>query len=221
MESTAEGCVADDELGYLYVAEEAVGIWKYGAEPDAGANRATVDEVGSALDADVEGLAIYYGPEGAGYLIASSQGSDQFAAYQRGGDNPHVTNFQIVDSSAIDGTSGTDGIDVISTPLGPGFPNGLFVAQDGDNDSQNQNFKLVPWEIVAGSQSPALAITNDWDPRGERPTGLSTTPLPSVTPLPLTSWAVANSSVSAAADDESQGAGAAETWHSRQGVNRS
>ena len=30
-----EGCVADDGLGKLYVSEEAVGIWKYGAEPTA------------------------------------------------------------------------------------------------------------------------------------------------------------------------------------------
>ena len=33
--SQLEGCVADDELGYLYVGEEDVGIWKYSAEPDA------------------------------------------------------------------------------------------------------------------------------------------------------------------------------------------
>ena len=28
--SVVEGCVADDELGHFYVAEEAVGIWKFG-----------------------------------------------------------------------------------------------------------------------------------------------------------------------------------------------
>ncbi len=81
MESTSEGCVADDDLAYLYVAEEAVGIWKYEAEPDASSSRVSVDEVGTTLDADVEGLTIYYGPEGAGYLIASSQGSGEYAAY--------------------------------------------------------------------------------------------------------------------------------------------
>ncbi|HEV3365131.1 MAG TPA: phytase, partial [Acidimicrobiia bacterium] len=31
--SESEGCVADDELGHLYISEEDVGIWKYGAEP--------------------------------------------------------------------------------------------------------------------------------------------------------------------------------------------
>jgi hypothetical protein len=177
-----------------------------------------VDQVGTALDADVEGVAIYYGDEGEGYLIASSQGSDGFAAYDRGGDNAHVANFQIVDSGAIDGASGTDGIDVISTPLGSGFPNGLFVAQDGDNDSQNQNFKLVPWEIVAGSQSPALSIFGNWTPRGERPTGVtpapiapdSVTPAPAVSPQPAMAWALASASVAAADDDEVTGAASAD-----------
>ena len=37
--STAEGCVADFDLGWLYIAEEKVGIWKYGAEPDSGSAR--------------------------------------------------------------------------------------------------------------------------------------------------------------------------------------
>src|SRR5690606_24545150 len=32
--SQTEGCVADDELGVLYVAEEDVGLWRVGAEPD-------------------------------------------------------------------------------------------------------------------------------------------------------------------------------------------
>ena len=30
-----EGCVADDDLGNLYISEEDVAIWKYGAEPTA------------------------------------------------------------------------------------------------------------------------------------------------------------------------------------------
>ncbi len=33
--SEAEGCVADDERGALYVSEEEVGLWRYGAEPEA------------------------------------------------------------------------------------------------------------------------------------------------------------------------------------------
>jgi 3-phytase len=198
MGSTAEGCVADDDLAYLYVAEEDVGIWKYEAEPEAGAARVAVDEVGSSLEADVEGLTIYYGPDGAGYLIASSQGSGEYAAYERAGDNHHVTSFQIVDSASIDGTTDTDGIDVMSAPLGARFPNGLFVAQDGDNDTGNQNFKLVPWESVAGS---ALVVDTDWDPRGDSPPDLPRAPItPDITTTP-SSWSVGRAAIQAAEDD--------------------
>jgi len=201
MESTAEGCVADDDLAYLYVAEEAAGIWKFEAEPNGGSSRVSVDQVGSILDADVEGLTIYYGPDGAGYLIASSQGSGEYAIYNRTGDNDHVSNFQIVDSASVDGTSSTDGIDVMSAPLGAGFPNGIFVAQDGDNDSGNQNFKLVPWDVVAGSSSPSLAIETGWNPRGDSPTNLPRVALPSDITMTPSNWSVGRAAVSAAEED--------------------
>jgi 3-phytase len=86
--SQSEGCVADDELGHLYIGEEDRGIWKYGAEPTAGRGRTAVGTVGDGhLVADVEGLSIAYGAAGSGYLIASSQGDSTFAVYERGGSN--------------------------------------------------------------------------------------------------------------------------------------
>ena len=47
-----------------------------------------------------------------------------------------------------------------SAALGPAFPKGLFVAQDGSNTkpSANQNYKLVPWEAIASKFSPPLMI---------------------------------------------------------------
>ena len=149
--SQTEGCVADDELGNLYIGEEAVGIWKYGAEPGAGTTRTKVDSTGSAgyLTKDVEGLTIFYGSTGSGYLIASSQGSDSFVVYRREGTNPYVATFQIVAGNGIDAVTQTDGIDVSSASLGPVFPQGIFVAQDGRNDGCNQNFKLVSWQAIA------------------------------------------------------------------------
>ncbi len=164
--TTSEGCVADDELALLYVAEEGEAIWKYEAEPDRGSDRVAVDAVGSRLEADIEGLTIYYGPEGRGYLIASSQGSSEFVVYRREGSNEYVTRFQIADGR-IDGVSNTDGIDVVGIPLGSAFPTGFFVAQDGDNDPANQNFKLVPWHVIARVARPELMIHTDWNPRGE------------------------------------------------------
>ena len=144
--SLVEGMVADDELGYLYLGEEDRGLYKYGAEPgDSTSNRVTVDLVGSStgLVADVEGLAIYYRPDGIGYLLASSQGNNRFNVYRREGNNAYLGTFQIANGlfgSAID----TDGIDVINMSLGPLYPQGLFVAQNNDLD-----FKFVRWDDIA------------------------------------------------------------------------
>ena len=50
----------------------------------------------------------------------------------------------------------TDGIALVATSLGPEYPTGLLVVQDGfirkpARPTQNQNFKLVSWEAVASA----------------------------------------------------------------------
>jgi 3-phytase len=166
--SVAEGCVADDETGALYVAEEDVAIWRYGAEPGAGTGRAQVDAVGAGrLTADVEGLTLVYGAAGTGYLLASSQGDSTYAVYRRDTNAP-VARFRVVDG-AVDGTSYTDGIDALAYPLGPGYPAGAFVAQDDTNPGGTQNFKIVPWERVV--TAAGLVSGGGVDPRTLVPLG--------------------------------------------------
>ena len=167
--SKTEGMVADDELGFLYIGEEDVGIWKYGAEPGDGSHRVLVDhtEDGGHLEADIEGLTLYRTSDGTGYLIASSQGDSTFAVYTRERDNRYLGSFRIVTGREIDEVTGTDGIAVSNAKLGPLFPNGLFVAQDNDNGDQPQNFKLVPWEAIARSGPfPFVVDTRLTDPSG-------------------------------------------------------
>jgi 3-phytase len=176
--SRTEGCVADDVYGVLYFAEEKKAIWKYGAEPGDGSSRTQVDSVsGGRLDDDIEGLTIYYASDGSGYLIASSQGNKEFVVYRRDGNNAYVMTFKIVDGNGIDGVVATDGIDVTNVSLGPTFPYGVFVAQDGANDNGNQNFKLVPWEAIADAVRPPLLIDTSWDPRTGASGGGSTLPV--------------------------------------------
>jgi len=163
--SQTEGCVADDELGFFYIGEENRGIWKYPASPEGGNERMQVDDVSSRyLKADIEGLTLYYGREGKGYLIASSQGNNTFAVYEREGDNHYLGSFTIV-SGEIDRVQETDGIDVCSSSLGENFPYGVFVAQDGRNKTnkseENQNFKLVPWEEIARAFKPELMMRGE------------------------------------------------------------
>lgn len=148
--SESEGCVADDDHGLLYVAEENVGIWRLSAEPDGGEARRLVDSVGfwGRLENDVEGLALYRGADGRGYLLASNQGKGDFLAYRREGSNACVGRFRVAAGGAIDGVSHTDGIAVSSAALGPDFPRGVLVVQDDENEGGRQNFKLIPWEHV-------------------------------------------------------------------------
>jgi 3-phytase len=150
------------------VGEENAGIWKYSAEPSGGDARIMVDSTEDGnLTADVEGLALYYGPDGSGYLVASNQGADNYVIYERAGENKFIGIFHVVadESFGIDGASETDGLDVTSASLGPAFPNGVLVVQDGRNitPSDRQNFKLVPWERVAKAMN--LDVHSGYDPR--------------------------------------------------------
>jgi 3-phytase len=104
---------------------------------------------GSVLTADLEGLAIYDKGNGTGYLIASSQGSDEFVLFDRIS-GAQRGRFRIA-SGAVDGVTHTDGIDVTSDFLGSTYPTGMFVAQDDRNDTGNQNFKLVPWTVISNA----------------------------------------------------------------------
>lgn len=152
--SQAEGCVADDETGAFYIAEEDVALWKYGAEPETGDARTMVTSVDTnpALKDDLEGVSIYYGHDGTGYLVLSSQGNNSYAVFDRKAPHAYIGSFTVVagDGTGIDGSSETDGLDVTAAPMGPAFPHGAFIAQDGRNiaPEEHQNFKLVPWEDI-------------------------------------------------------------------------
>jgi 3-phytase len=168
--SIAEGLVADDEYGCMYFSEENRALWKFDAEPEGGVlpiGRVDIPN-GERLTADIEGLTIYYGNDGKGYLIASSQGSDRYVLYTREGGNSYVATFQVADGK-YDKTTETDGIDVLSFGLGDKFPNGIFIAQDDENvtdgKTYNQNFKLVSWDKIAGGAPTPLLTDNKVDPR--------------------------------------------------------
>lgn len=150
----AEGCVADDETGALYVAEEDVGLWRMGAEPNTGSAKTMIAAIkdNPALKDDLEGVGLVTQPDGTGYIVVSSQGNDSYAVFKREDRNEYLGSFAIGANSTlgIDGVSETDGLDVTGLSVGPGFESGLMVAQDGRNVSppENQNFKLIPWESV-------------------------------------------------------------------------
>jgi len=164
--SQSEGCVADDVFADFYISHESTGIWQYGAEPTDGNSRTAVDLVTAGhLTSDVEGLTIYYTNDNKGYLMASSQGSSEYVIYDRLGNHDYLSTFEIGAGNGIDVVTATDGIDVANVSLGPLFPQGAFLSQDGDNDPKQTNFKLVPWQDIAHGTNPDLTIDTSWNPR--------------------------------------------------------
>ncbi|MES3097963.1 phytase [Sphingomonas faeni] len=143
----SEGCVVDDRTGLLYVAEEDVGLWRFDADPSAPVTATPIAKVdGKTLVADAEGLALAPSGRNGGYLVVSSQGDNAYTLYSLPGVT-YAGRFQI-GGGAIDGTSDTDGIELMLGNSGAAYPQGLFVAQDGDNAPATQNFKYVSWAGV-------------------------------------------------------------------------
>ncbi|KOG11794.1 MULTISPECIES: phytase [Streptomyces] len=169
-----EGMVVDPADGTLYAGQEDVGIWRLRA--DLTGEPELVDKVreygvpgtydeqteecaagtdpgfgGTRISADVEGLALVTETDGDGYLLASSQGDDTFAAYdrEREDDNEYEGGFRITPAGGVlDGSEECDGAAALNAPLGSRYPRGLLVVQDGhdspgDGDRPATGFKFV------------------------------------------------------------------------------
>ena len=155
--SEAEGCVADPVTGALYVSEEVVGVWRYGAEPSAGPARTMVDRVRPRghVAADAEGITLVERGR-RGVLIVSAQSSGRpnksyFTVYARRAGNDFIGSFRIATGHRADMCSRTDGIHAYAGRLGKAFPEGIFICQDDRNTAPRrglQNFKFTPLQRI-------------------------------------------------------------------------
>jgi len=139
-----EAVAVDDALGWVYYSDEGAGIRKYAADPAAAdANRELALFGTTGWEGDREGLAIWAQPDGTGYLVATDQiaGRSEFHVFPREGTGgrPHdqAKEIAIFKSPADE----TDGIEIVSAPLGPKFPKGLLVAMN----SGPKNFLFFSW----------------------------------------------------------------------------
>lgn len=193
-----EGMAVDQEEHVLYAAQEAVGLWRvelddaefekpelldrvreYGTPwtYDTAEEECVVDTAhdpgfgGEHLSADAEGITVYHAGDGAGYVLASSQGDNTFAVYDREGDNAFLGSFAIGDGATTDGVQHSDGSTVVNVPLGRSFPQGMLITHDGeatpaDGEREGTNFKFTPWQSVAGAFPEPLTVdTDSFDPR--------------------------------------------------------
>jgi len=147
--SISEGCAADPETDALYIAEENVGVWRYGLNPASGAARSLIQPIApGVLVADAEGLTILKDGK-ARYLIGSSQGDSTFPVWRIDGAAPEYKGrFVVRDGDGVDGITGTDGLDAQGGFISERFPEGVVVIQDDVNDVGTQNFKYVDWRTI-------------------------------------------------------------------------
>jgi 3-phytase len=152
-----EAVAVDDDLGYVYYADEGDGIHKWHADPDAPAAGSELAHFGrEGFVGDREGIGIYTRPDGTGYIICTDQiaGSTRYLVYRRQGEpwrpHDHSRVLAILHSEA----DSTDGIEVSSRPLGPTLPEGALVAMN----SAPQNFLVFDWRYVV-ARAPALRGT--------------------------------------------------------------
>ena len=187
--SLAEGLAADDVNGVIFISVEDVAFQVLGAEPSDSATRTTVDAVGGGhLVADVEGCDIAYDRAGgAGYVLVSSQGNSTFHVYDLLSPYAWRKSFTIV-ADVVDGSTDCDGLSVTRKYLGPDWPNGIVVVQDGANAPSGTNFKyadaadiLGGYDSYTGSAISTLAALTQTAAGQTNPphfTGTATTTLP-------------------------------------------
>ncbi|MDP4709878.1 MAG: phytase [Saprospiraceae bacterium] len=158
-----EGLVFDRIGGQLYLAEENGGIWRWDpAQPGQDAQLLIPLSEQPHFKADLEGLAIYYAQDQIRYLLVSSQGNHRYGVFEiapNGLDYQGV--FRTQATPKTDASQETDGIEIVSCPLGSLFPSGILLVQDGKNTApgqgrQHQNFKIIDWRDIAGAFSPPL-----------------------------------------------------------------
>ncbi|KAL4933794.1 uncharacterized protein BDV17DRAFT_286606 [Aspergillus undulatus] len=172
-----EGCVPDEENGFIFLGEEPFGLWRYEAEPEGSDEGYLVAETGDGtLYADVEGVTLLPGKTAEkGLIVVSCQGVSAYSVYRRQEPHEHVLTFTIGEKTdgSVDGVTNTDGAAGVSTGLNGDFPQGLLVVHDDANQlaeggtAELASFKLVSLADVLGVDERSLLaeVDSEWDPR--------------------------------------------------------
>ena len=71
-----------------------------------------------------------------------------FPVWRIDGPAPELKGRFVVTDGAVDGITGTDGLDALGGPVGEAFPEGVVVIQDDVNDVGTQNFKYIDWRDI-------------------------------------------------------------------------
>ena len=125
-----ESIAVDDALGYVYYSDEGIGVRKYYADPEKGNNELALFGTHSFKE-DNEGVSIYNLTDSTGFILVSDQQDHSFHIYPREGTTENKHDHPLLRKQYVSARE-SDGSEVVSTPLLPDFPLGLFVAMSDD-----------------------------------------------------------------------------------------
>jgi 3-phytase len=150
-----EAIAVDDELGYVYYADEGNGIHKWHADPDHPGAATELAHFGKqGFLADREGIALYTLSRGRGYILCTDQieGNTEYKVYRREGKpgNPHDHSELI--ATLRGGADSTDGLEAGSLNFGAAFPKGMVIAMN----SAGKNFLVYDWRDIAKASGQKL-----------------------------------------------------------------
>jgi 3-phytase len=165
-----QSIAADDEQGRAYASAHDVGMYAFDPEPESSGEPTVVEPAGfdTHLSANTEGIHLYRGADGSGYIVIADQDRNSYAVFRREGLNEYITDFKTVPSASVDATEDASHFEVLSFPL-PGYPSGVLVLQDKNTAGTSpplESYKFVDWRDVAQAVVPPLTMTSV-DPRLE------------------------------------------------------
>jgi 3-phytase len=162
LSSEAKYCVADDASGALYVAQQAVGIWRYDADPEAEAVATVVDinRLGR-IKGEVGGLAVLNGGAQGNYLVAANADAGDYNVYDRNADDRFLGAFRI-QAGGADVVEGPSGLFGLRAPVGAALPAGALLVTD--DRKAGANTQVLSWKDIAaalnvspGADAPTVA----------------------------------------------------------------
>lgn len=131
-----EAIAVDDELGFVYYADEGYGIRQWAADPDSPPHKQPLAVFAqTGWKGDQEGIAL-----SKRHIICTDQieGGSIYYAFDRKSPRQPILALQ-------GGADATDGIDIVTKPLGKLFPHGLMVVMN--NGPKNFLLYDLPKEL--------------------------------------------------------------------------
>lgn len=180
--SPLKQCVVDTRGGHVYASEEAVGIWRFNADPESDVGAVLLDSPRGNIEEEVGGLAIHDGGEGAHWLLASNASAGSINLYDLDRDAAFVgsTTISLRGSEEPIGEPGP--LYATSATIGDDYPNGVLLVVDEDGP----DVKLVSISTLANTFGVAAGAAQS-DPRASAKSPVAVV-LPTAETVPVGSF---------------------------------